>query len=115
MKTPAQTDQRRNGGENGAAVISGHQHVADVALTAGRTHLVASIGNVSTASEQTLLHGGTALGHRHTFPTSIHHVEGGAVFSILWAVHVRGPTVAVVVVYSILACEALESARVRCS
>lgn len=115
MKTPAQTDQRRNGGENGTAVISGHQHVADVALTAGRTHLVASIGNVSTASEQTLLHGGTALGHRHTFPTSIHHVEGGAVFSILWAVHVRGPTVAVVVVYSILACEALESARVRCS
>lgn len=105
MKTPAQTDQRRNGGENGAAVISGHQHVADVALTAGRTHLrderkaftlrlrrhlkaelstylVASIGNVSTASEQTLLQGGTALGHRHTFPTSIHHVEGGAVFSI---------------------------------
>lgn len=46
------------------------------------TYLVASIGNVSTASEQTLLQGGTALGHRHTFPTSIHHVEGGAVFSI---------------------------------
>lgn len=33
----------------------------------------------------------------------------------LWTVHVRGPAVAVVVVYSILACEALESARVRSS
>lgn len=39
MKTPAQTNQRRNGGENGTAVISGHQHVADVPLTAGRAHL----------------------------------------------------------------------------
>lgn len=33
----------------------------------------------------------------------------------LWTVYVRGPAVAVVVVYSILACEALESARVRSS
>lgn len=33
----------------------------------------------------------------------------------LWTVHVRGPAVAVVVIYSILACEALESARVRSS
>lgn len=39
MKTPAYADQRRNGGENSAALVSGQQQVADVPLAAGRAHL----------------------------------------------------------------------------
>lgn len=31
--------ERRGGGEDGAGLVSGHQHVADVALAAGRAHL----------------------------------------------------------------------------
>lgn len=42
-KPSARADQRRSRGENGAALISWHQHVTDVALAAGRAHLTGEI------------------------------------------------------------------------
>lgn len=42
-KPPAGADQRRRGGEHGAALVPRHQHVADVALAAGRAHLAEEI------------------------------------------------------------------------
>lgn len=48
MKPPAGADQGRGGGENGAALVSGHQHVADVPLTAGRAHLAEERSNAKS-------------------------------------------------------------------
>lgn len=39
VKASARADQRRGGGEDGAAVVSRHHDVADVPLAAGRAHL----------------------------------------------------------------------------
>lgn len=46
MKPAARADQRRGRGENGAALVSRHQHVTDVPLTAGRAYLTDDIQTI---------------------------------------------------------------------
>lgn len=52
------------------------------------TYLVAALSDIGAAGEQTVLQDGTALGHRHTLSTAVHHVECGAVFSIYKTVYI---------------------------
>lgn len=46
------------------------------------THQVATVGDLGTSSEQAVVQGDAAFGHRHTFPTCVHHMEGMTIFSV---------------------------------
>lgn len=46
------------------------------------THQVATVGDLGTSSEQAVVQGDAAFGHRHTFPTCVHHMEGVTIFCV---------------------------------